>query len=522
MITRRAWLGCAGAAVPVGAQFGPPVAPKFEAIGERLEALARQHARVAKLEVAGKSVQGRPVYALRITDPDSDPAGKEHVLLTALHAGQEHSGATSTMAVIEWLLSGDVLAREVRKGQSIIAMPVVNPDSYVDHAKTSGLANSLGRDPYTGWTVNGPEDPERCPEAVAVQRMMDEHEAEVHADLHGNSLPYPGAYQIESTGRAYSNISLRPYHHEVIRLMDEAAMAAGYPMDRLEEDAERIFGGSELGIEREKLWAGIRTPSAAGAVAGGVQKVYAALYGYNRFHTMVLASEIGWDRSGLVRHQRLLRIGNEVWPGERYAGYPVRVIKKEGLNLVTAYGTTASARRRSRVELWNLQGQITHGENRPHAAGRLVYVCATSPKAAAEWLGETSLSAFTRRMREHPKMAHGRIAEMLAGFPEGPGQWGPTANIMLERGPAKQARPIEHGLALRLRLPFPKARNLDVWLNDAPLKVSESDGYVAWSVRGFTVVQIHIPPERSRREELFVASIRYDPQSSRGAAKERD
>ncbi|MFN0169038.1 MAG: M14 family zinc carboxypeptidase [Bryobacteraceae bacterium] len=510
-MTRRTLFGIPLiSAPPLFAQFGPPTAPAFEKISARLEQWARSHPRLFQLAVRGKSIRGRPVYAARITDPEAPAEQKEHTLLTALHAGQEHSGATSTLTLMEWLLSGDPGAREVLKRQVVMAMPVVNPDSYVDHAKTSGLANALGRDPYTGWTINGPEDPERCPEAVAVKSVLDEFQAEVHADLHGNTLPYPGAYQIESTGRAYSNITLRPYHHEIIRLMDQAALEEGYPSDELEEDAERLFtAGADIGIPAYKLWGGVRTPAAKGVVVSGVQKVYAALYGYHHYHTMPLASEIGWERSGFLRHRRLLRIGNEIWPGEFYPGYPVRVIAKEGYNLITAYGTTAAARRRSRIELWNKQAQLTHGENRPHAVGRLLYVCATSRRARARYLGDTSLKAFAATM------ASDRIRSIVAGFPEGPGQWGPTSNVMIEGGSTDAETAIEHGLAFRLRLPFSKARDLDVWMNDKPLVRSETDGYVSWVARGFTYVQINVPPERGRREDFFAVTIRYDPGESR-------
>jgi hypothetical protein len=438
---------------------------------------------------------------------------KEHILITALHAGQEHSGATSVLYLMEWLLSNDLLAREIRRRQVVVCMPVVNPDSYVNEDQTGGLANSRGKDPYADWTVDGPRDPENCPEAVAVQKVMDELQAEVHTDIHGNSLPYPGVYQIESTGRAYSNISLRPYHHEIIRLMDEAALAEGYPSDQLEEDAERLFGGSDLGIVPEKLWAGVRTP-AGGGVVQSRPRVYAAIYGYNRYHTMPLASECGWERSAFLRHRRLLqKIGNEVWPGERYRGYPVRVIMKVGYHMVTAYGRTAAERRRSRVELWNRQRQISHGINRPLATDRLLYVCATSTVAREKWLSDRSLKGFAARMAEHPRMHAERIQRLLRDFPEGPGQWGPTGNVMMQGGAADptEESPLEHGIAFRLRIPFPKAKDLVVWMNGEKLKVSETDGYLIWKARGFTNVQINIPPERSRTEDFFVVTCEYDP-----------
>jgi hypothetical protein len=514
LVTRRSLL-----ALPLTpsltAQFGPPPAPSFEQIESRLRDWARAHPRILRLEVAGRSVEGRNLYALHLTDPDAPADQKEHVLMTALHAGQEQSGATSVLSIVNWLLSPDPLAREILRRQSLLVMPVVNPDLYVRPDTTAGLANALGKDPYTGWNLDGPLDAERCPEAAAVHRMLDQHEAEVHTDLHGLAVKFAGIYMLESSTRAFSNISLRPYHAEITRLMDEAALAEGYPSDKVEEDAERIFGGGELGLERERVWAGVTTPAGGGARAS-TPRVYAAIYGYNRFHSLILASENCWERSAWLRQRRLLQTGNEIWPGEFYPGYPVRVITKANQELICAWGVTAAERRRSRIELWNKQRQFLHGANRPYAAGRLVYACATSPEAAARWLGDRSLQGFAASLRAHPRMHQERIARLIDGFPETAGQWGPTSNLSAVGGnfPAQPA-PIEHGLALRLRVPFPKARRPELWMNGAPLQTGERDGFISWVARGFTYFQINIPPERSRREDFFVVTLEYDPGETR-------
>lgn len=512
-MTRRGLLGSLVPVARAAAQFGPPPAPPFEKIEAKLRDWARLHPAKMRLETIGKSVEGRPLFRAWITDPKTPDRDKERVLMTALHSGQEHSGATSTLTVMQWLLEGGKEADAILRRQSFACMPVVNPDRYVQPNSMDGLMNMLKRDPYTGWTLQGPADPARCPEAVAVHQTIDEFQAEIHTDLHGNSLPFPGVYQVESSGRAYSNLSLRPYHHEIMRQMDAASLAEGYPADQAEEDAERIFGGVELGMGPEKVWSGIRS-GATGGVTAGVVRVYAALYGYYRYHTMPLAHECGWERSALLRHKRLFQIGNEVWPGEHSAGYPVRVITKLVFDaLVTAWGTNAEERRRSRVELWNKQRQILHGSNRPSAVGRMVYACATSPAAAERWVKERSLPAFAATMRTHPRMHADRIARLLDGFPTHEGQWGPSANMSMAGGGAKDSdsTPIEHGLALRLRIPFPKAKGLELWMNGEPLRKGEQDGVVTWVARGFTYAQVNIPPERSRKEDFFVITAEYDP-----------
>jgi hypothetical protein len=404
--------------------------------------------------------------------------------------------------------SGDPLAREILRRQVVVCMPLVNPDGYV----AGRFANSLGKDPYSGWTVEGPLDPEQNPEAVAVLRMMERYQPEVHADVHGNSMSFAGYHHSEESGRAYSNLALRPYHHEVHRLMDEAALAEGFPSDQLEQDAERIYGGSELGMMQEKLWSGIQTP-AGGVNVASKPRVYAAIYAYDRYHTMPLASEIAWERSGLLRHRLLLRIGNELWPGEYYRGYPTRVIRLNGYHMIAAYGRTAEERRRSRVELWNKQRQLVHGAHNPQTEGMVFNVCATSPAAAERWLRDRTLAGFARVIGDNPKVDAAEVRRLLEDHPGGHGQPGTQPQLQLDGGVTRpeEAATIEHGLSVRLRIPYPKARLTSVRMNGHAILVSGRDGYITWVGRGYTYVQLNVPPEKSAREDFMILTCEYEP-----------
>jgi hypothetical protein len=511
-MNRRSWIKATGLYVAssalLRAQFGKRTSPTFEQISELLESWQKTYPRLFQLQIAGRSVQNRPVFVATLTSPDHDSRQKEHFLLTALHAGQEHSGATSVLRITKWLLSDDPEAVRARATHIFRIMPVVNPDSYADPDRMAGLANIIGEDPYTGWSIDGPRNPEKNPEAVAVQQVMDSFQAEVHGDVHGNSLPFPGVYQLESSGKAYSNVTLRPYHSEITRMMDEAALAGGYPSDRAEEDAQRLFGTSALGIDKAKLWAGFQTPAGAAAVVSQ-PRIYAALYGYNKYHTMPIATEVGWEESALLRYRRLFRVGSEVWPGEQLPGYPVRVITKDIYNMVKAYGDTAEERRRSRVELWNKQGVLTFGMNRPWVTGRMLFVCTTSVEARQKWLRDTSLTGFLEAAKRLGGMPIERIASIIDGFPTTEGQWGHTSNISLAGGMGKtELGPIQHGMNLRLRIPYPLAHSHEVWLNNQPLKAPQLQ---IWRGRGFNNVQISLPPERTLKEDVFVITMRYDP-----------
>jgi hypothetical protein len=257
----------------------------------------------------------------------------------------------------------------------------------------------------------------------------------------------------------------------------------------------------------------------------GQPRFYGAIYAYYRYHSLVSTSEVAWERSGLLRHRRLLRVGNERWPGEYYAGYPTRVIMGNMHARLTAYGTTAAQRRASRVELWQRLGEFTFGTLDPAVEGKAMCVLATSVTASETYLRESPLPAFVGRLRKHPRIDAEAIAQFTAGWPAGqnhPEPWlpwkGPAAksdaggpNTPGKTADDGGAAPLRHGVCLRLRLPYPKARIQTLRLNGREPRESETDGFLQWTARGSTYVQVAIPPERLVADDLFVVTCDYDP-----------
>lgn len=471
-----------------GDAFGGPVWPSLEELEGLFRAWTAAHSETLALRELGRSNAGRPVWALEVTDPAVAADHKQHVLITGLHSGVERSGTTAICALCEWLLGDDSEARQTRRCQRVVCVPVADPDNYVRGRHGPG---------YTDWTPTGPARPAQMPEAVGIQRLFDELQPEVHADVHGMSLGFAAYHMLENSGASYSNLALQPYHREVCELMDEAALAAGFCSDRPASDDEVLCWGPELEGIADRLWR-------------GRPRYYAALYGYHHYHTMPFASEIGWEESGVARHRALLRLGNAVYPGELYAGYPTRVIASNNYHMVTAYGSTAAARRRSRVELWARRPQMALGMVDPNVEGRAVLLCATRPVAAQRWLHGPDLTSWLGELAANPAVSAEPLRQFFAGWPAG--QNGPVAMPYLS-GPCKGAgeEAIRHGLCLRLRLFFPAARITELLVNGRPILPSERDGFATWQARGMTFVQIAIPPERSIREDLFVVTCRYDP-----------
>lgn len=477
--------------------------PTFEEITQQLQQWQKKHPQWMQLRQGATSGEGRPVWVARLTDSATADDDKEHVLLTTLHSGIERSGTTTALTILEWLLSSDPAAQDILRRQVIVCLPLVNPDGYVKGTFT----NAFGKDPYTGWSVDGPHEPDLQPEAALVHALMKELTPEVHVDVHGLNLAFPGYIMVENSGAAYSNVALRPYHARIMRLMDDAALAEGFPSDLSEQDAERIYWGPALDAIAHTTWSGRPRP-------------YAAIHCYYYYHSLVLTCESCWERSGLLRVRRLFQIGNETWPGEQYAGYPTRIIARNEFHRISAYGQSATQRRRSRVELWNRQRELFHGMNNPQTEGQVLYVCGTSA-AAKHWLADETLSGFAARLASHPQMAGREIVRfvdaLLARIPAGPGQWGAAPVLYIEGGQAfpEKPAPLQHGIAFRLRLPYARAEPLEIRLNGELLQPSATAGYQLWSALGYTHVQINVPPEETRKNDLFVVTCQYDPREQR-------
>jgi hypothetical protein len=319
-------------------------APEYKATLRHWQA---KHPQFLTLESAGRSREDDNLHLLKITDPKVDDADKQIALITALHGGPERSGTTTAMHLIEWLLGDDPEAIETRRRQIVLLIPIINPYAYF---KTDRFGTSVGIDPYTG---GGPQNwdlknltykaAKEVPEVKAFLDVVDRFRPEVHLDLHGTGLQeysveqlgdrqrYAGQTMIEITGSAYSNYALRPWDWRVTEAMIAAGDAAGYPSDRFEADAQRAYWGPAMNAVTQFTWR-------------GRPNFYTAQYAYAKYHTMIAALEVGWEKSGLARTKGLLRIGNNTWPTRNQPGYPVDRLRTFIGHYVTAYGKTAAQR----------------------------------------------------------------------------------------------------------------------------------------------------------------------------------
>jgi hypothetical protein len=459
--------------------------PSPEELAQGLAGWAERFPDAIRVTSCGKSGKGQPIQVARITDysvPDDD---KQVALLTCTHVATELNGATGLLRLARWLIGDDPQARAIRRRQIVLVVPYTNPD---------GVARDGGSNVYTCWDLNGVVDPERHPEALALQRLMDRVRPDVHVDVHGFNFAEQKMW--ESTGISWASGLSRSYIHRVPQLMDEAAEAAGFLITKGEQSAGQV--------------------RATGPVPGADRHYYIrnagfniCVYPYHQFHTLAFTIESGFEESTVVRVRRLLELGGEVWRGERYPGYPTNQVGCWTSMAVAAWGPTAAQRRASRVELWRKVGQLTFGCAHPEPRGSIMAFCATTPEAGQRYIKPGKVDLLVDTLRDSAQFdaaALADFAERMPAYDLKPRYFGST--------PSGQAEPIRSGLVLRLLIPYQDARVTEIRLDGHPIEPSDIDGYQLRTNPG-TILEVSIPPEKVK--PLHVATCFYDSPTKRRA-----
>jgi hypothetical protein len=481
----------------------------FEEYEATLKYWAERHPGLFSFQKRGESHDGQPVYLVKITDASVPDEDKQVALVSALHGGPERSGTTTALKLIEWLLGDSDLAKETRRKQVVLVVPIANPYAFF---KTDRFGNKEGIDLYDPqlayWDLKALKlaAPHRTPELAAFLSIVDEYKPEMHLDLHGTGLQaFPddklgdrtmreGQTMFEVSACSYSNCGVRPWDPRVTEAMVRAGQEAGYGSDRAEADAQRCFYNADHDVFRNRLW-----------IAPRPERLRTLFYGYMKYHTMISTTEIGWEDSGVARVCGVLALGNKAWVDEKFSGYPVTRVRYRAGRFVTAYGQTAAQRRQSRVELWSRQAGFSDGMMYPEYDGRATYVCAVTPRGLAAL--DNDPGKFISNLRRLP----GVNADAIERFVK----LGPEYKFTSDPRNVSKAAPIQHGIGFRLRVPYRSPELLDVAVNGHSLKESETDGYQAWYADGYTQVQVNVPPSKSRKADLFVVTCTYKPDEQR-------
>lgn len=299
----------------------------YETLEDFVDRFVSSHGKIARLEIIAESIEGRPIRAVHLTNPDVPDKDKEVALIIFGRHGNEIGTRVVAPALFEWLASD--AAREILDRQHIIVVPVANSD---------GCAHEVFGLPV--YHLSGLEKRSLLPLAA-------NYPPDVVLDIHslgketGMGLNWGGLEAIvidHMADAGEDQVILR----EMAREMIQSAAAEGYPfllhtLEPYQHSRKRADALTDYAFNNH---------------------VNAALY--DTYHALTFGVEVNHfalnsyetAESGLSIIKSVLKMGNRIFPWEFHAGYPNRIISGDFLASIRPRGKDAGERRRSHKEIW--------------------------------------------------------------------------------------------------------------------------------------------------------------------------
>ncbi len=134
---------------PLADAPSPPPAIPWSQVGAQLVDLQQAHPDVVRLHVLGKSIRGRPVFAVEISDAPGNAAFRPVVRITGAHHGDETVSTDIALGIAAALAAPE--AADLRARFSFWVVPVVNPDGYAARSRANDAGADLNRDYGFFW-----------------------------------------------------------------------------------------------------------------------------------------------------------------------------------------------------------------------------------------------------------------------------------------------------------------------------------------------------------------------------------
>lgn len=154
-----------------------------------MQDLVASHPGLAQMISLGDSVDGRPLWAMRITGPAGDKPG-------VMYHGAEHGNEQATASVVayaaDYLLTNygsDTQATALVDDVEWFLLPIMNPDGYENYERFNAHGVDLNRNwggPGSGEDPNGGPYPFSEPETQEMRDFYVSHpNVRMHIDFHG-------------------------------------------------------------------------------------------------------------------------------------------------------------------------------------------------------------------------------------------------------------------------------------------------------------------------------------------------
>ncbi|XP_069545682.1 carboxypeptidase D [Brachyistius frenatus] len=311
----------------------------------RLQSLAQKYPHVANLSSVGRSVRGRELWVVRITeDPNTDKPGKPKFKYVGNMHGDETVSRQVLVYLVEYLLTRygeEARITELVNSTDIYIMPSMNPDGFEKSEEGNCGGEREGRnnandvdlnrsfpDQYAETTVHASS----IPEVMAVIRWIREKKFVLSGNLHGGtvvaSYPFDDSASHQQQGHYSQSEDDSLFRHlALVYSQNNPKMKTGQP-----ECLDSIDETFKDGITNGAQWYD---------VTGGMQD-YNYLYGNCLEITMELscckyplAAELHneWDlnRESLLAYMEKVHIGVRGYVKEAVSG-----VALSNVNIVVA------------------------------------------------------------------------------------------------------------------------------------------------------------------------------------------
>ena len=190
--------------------------PTYEQLTNNLKSLATKYPKIAKLFSIGKSVQGRELWVMKISDNvDVDEVEPEFKYISSMH-GDEITGRELTQYLIRDMLEAygsDSQITSLINNTEIYIMPSMNPDGSKLRRRANANGFDLNRN-FPDWTKKEPNTwNRRQAETAAVMKFQAQRQFSLSANFHGGAVvvnyPWDSSYTHHPLDNLIKNLSLQ-------------------------------------------------------------------------------------------------------------------------------------------------------------------------------------------------------------------------------------------------------------------------------------------------------------------------
>jgi hypothetical protein len=189
--------------------------PTFRQVEDKLKDLALRFPQYTKLFSVGKSVKGKDLWVLKISDnPELDEVEPEFKYISSMH-GDEITGRELMLRFAEEMLSqasSNSLYKELITKTEIFIMPSMNPDG--SELRQRGNANRFDLNRNFPDFTNDPNNTtlNRQPETQAIMNFQAQRKFALSANFHGGSVvvnyPWDTTYDLHPFDDLVKSLSL--------------------------------------------------------------------------------------------------------------------------------------------------------------------------------------------------------------------------------------------------------------------------------------------------------------------------